>query len=176
MVRPVRRIVTANDEHGLSHVLIDATAANIQGALTELWHTDGMPASNGGRRDNAAGWSGLEPPRGGALFRFFEVAPEAVEEALPPAERERLRTERFAAIKAAHCRPDTRRHPAMHKTSTTDYIILLAGRITLVLDRGEVDLQPFDVVVQRGSNHAWVNRGGENALLMAVLVDAGIDG
>ena len=29
MVRPVRRIVTANDEHGLSHVLIDATAANI---------------------------------------------------------------------------------------------------------------------------------------------------
>ena len=64
----------------------------------------------------------------------------------------------------------------MHKTSTTDYIILLAGRITLVLDRGEVDLQPFDVVVQRGYNHAWVNRGDENALLMAALVDAGIDG
>jgi len=45
-----------------------------------------------------------------------------------------------------------------------------------VLDRGEVDLQPFDVVVQRGSNHTWVNRAGENALLMAVLVNAGLGG
>ena len=129
MVRPARRIVTASDEHGLSHVLIDAAATNVQGALTELWHTEGMPASNGGTRDNAAGWSGLEPPRGGALFGFFEVAPEAVEEGVPPAERERLWAERFAAIKAAHCRPDTRCHPAMHMTSTTDYIAL-PGRIT----------------------------------------------
>ena len=170
----MRQIVTGNDEYRLSYVLIDATAANIRGTLTELWHTDSMPASNAGTRDNAANWSGLEPPRRGALFRFFEVAPEVVEEGVPPAERERLWAERIAAIKAAHCRPDTRRHPAMHKTSTTDYIILLAGRITLILDRGEVELRPFDVLVQRGANHAWVNRGGKNALPMAVLVDAGV--
>jgi quercetin dioxygenase-like cupin family protein len=60
----------------------------------------------------------------------------------------------------------------MHKSKTTDYIILLKGQITLMLDDGEVDLQPLDVVVQRGTNHAWVNRGTEDALLMAVLVDA----
>jgi uncharacterized cupin superfamily protein len=60
----------------------------------------------------------------------------------------------------------------MHKTPSVDYIILLSGEITLVLDDGEVDLKPFDAVVQRGTNHAWVNRGSEPALLMAVLVSA----
>jgi quercetin dioxygenase-like cupin family protein len=60
----------------------------------------------------------------------------------------------------------------MHQSPTTDYIILLKGKITLVLDTEEVDLQPLDVVIQRGTNHAWVNRGTEDALLMAVLVDA----
>ena len=45
----------------------------------------------------------------------------------------------------------------------------MKGKITLVLDTEEVDLQPFDVVIQRGTNHAWVNRGTEDALLMAVL-------
>jgi uncharacterized cupin superfamily protein len=60
----------------------------------------------------------------------------------------------------------------MHKSKTTDYIILLSGQITLMLDDGEVDLKPLDCVVQRGTNHAWINRGEEDALLMAVLVDA----
>ena len=67
---------------------------------------------------------------------------------------------------------DTTRHETMHKSPTTDYIVLLSGEITLLLDTEERDLKPFDVVVQRGTNHAWVNRGTEDALLMAVLVDA----
>ena len=60
----------------------------------------------------------------------------------------------------------------MHKTRTVDYIILLSGRVTLLLDDDEADLEPFDVVVQRGTNHAWVNHGEETALLIAVLIDA----
>ena len=51
MVRAVRRIVTGNDEHRLSHVPIDATAAYMQRTLTELWHTDSMQASNAGTSD-----------------------------------------------------------------------------------------------------------------------------
>jgi quercetin dioxygenase-like cupin family protein len=62
----------------------------------------------------------------------------------------------------------------MHKTETIDYIILLKGDITLILDEEEVDLKPFDVVVQRGTNHAWVNNGNEPALLIAVLVDSNV--
>jgi quercetin dioxygenase-like cupin family protein len=43
-----------------------------------------------------------------------------------------------------------------------------------MLDEEEVDLKPFDVVVQRGTNHAWVNNGNEPALLIAVLIDSDI--
>ena len=60
----------------------------------------------------------------------------------------------------------------MHKTRTVDYVVLLSGQLTLLLDRGEVKLKPFDVVVQRGTNHAWVNNGKEPAILAAVLIDA----
>jgi quercetin dioxygenase-like cupin family protein len=60
----------------------------------------------------------------------------------------------------------------MHKTKSVDYIILLSGEVTMLLDEGEVDLKPFDVVIQRGTNHAWVNRGAEPALLAAILIDA----
>jgi len=75
-------------------------------------------------------------------------------------------------IGAAHHRIDTTKHPAMHKTETIDYIILLKGDVTLILDQEEVDIKPFDVVVQRGTNHAWVNNGSDPALLIAVLIDS----
>ncbi len=60
----------------------------------------------------------------------------------------------------------------MHTTRTVDYIIVLSGRVTLLLDKGEVELKPFDVVVQRGTNHGWVNRGTEPAVMAAILIDA----
>ena len=62
----------------------------------------------------------------------------------------------------------------MHKTETIDYIVLLKGDVTLILDEEEVNLNPFDVVIQRGTNHAWVNNGTEPALLIAVLIDSNI--
>jgi quercetin dioxygenase-like cupin family protein len=60
----------------------------------------------------------------------------------------------------------------MHLSSTVDYIVLLRGRVKLVLDKDETVLNPFDVVVQRGTNHAWVNLEETPALLLAVLIDA----
>ena len=62
----------------------------------------------------------------------------------------------------------------MHKTETIDYIILLKGDVTLLVDKDEVELKPHDVVVQRGTNHAWINKGSEPALLIAVLIDSKI--
>jgi mannose-6-phosphate isomerase-like protein (cupin superfamily) len=172
MLQPVRRIVTANDPEGRSKVLIDGHASNTIGVLTELWLTDRTPASNEGVFDNATKSAQLEPPRHGTLFRYFQIAPESLTSDLPKEERYRLAREWFAEMKGSHLQPDTTKHPAMHRSKTTDYIILLKGKITLMLDTEEVDLQPLDVVVQRGTNHAWVNRGTEDALLMAVLVDA----
>jgi hypothetical protein len=60
----------------------------------------------------------------------------------------------------------------MHTTSTIDYVVVLKGRVTLLLDEGEVSLAPFDVVVQRGTNHYWLNQDSEPALLLGVLLDA----
>ena len=62
---------------------------------------------------------------------------------------------------AEHALVDRARHPAMHKTETVDFIILLSGQITLLLDEADVPMKPFDVVIQRGTNHAWVNTGDE---------------
>ena len=33
-------------------------------------------------------------------------------------------------------------------------------------------MKPFDVLIQRGTNHGWVNYGSGPALLVAVPIDA----
>jgi hypothetical protein len=59
----------------------------------------------------------------------------------------------------------------MHTTPTLDYVILSSGEISLLLDHGEpVPLKPFDAVVQRATNHFWINSGITPALLMSVMV------
>ena len=60
----------------------------------------------------------------------------------------------------------------MHTTSSIDYVVVLKGRVTLLLDADEVELSPFEVVVQRGTNHYWLNYGAEPAFLLGVLLDA----
>ena len=71
----------------------------------------------------------------------------------------------FPEMEAAHTRMDTRRHPAMHKSKTLVYIVVLSGEVKLLLDEDEVDLKPLDVVVQRATNHAWVNTGSKSTCL-----------
>ena len=176
MLRPVRRIVTINDANGKSGVMIDDTAKNTITVLTELWITEAGKHDHLDGIDHAARSNQLEPPKGGTLFRYFEIMPESEYAHLSEAEKQQAAHDWFAAMNGAHLRPDTSKHPAMHKSTTTDYIILLKGEITLVLDKEERTLQPLDCVVQRGTNHAWVNRGKEPALLMAVLVDDGSHG
>ncbi len=112
----------------------------------------------------------LSPPVGGTKFRYFQINPTP--EGVPADLIEAATAAAFEKMGAAHHRVDTTRHPAMHKTKTIDYIILLKGDVTLLLDEEEVDLKPFDVVVQRGTNHAWVNNGSETALFIAVLIDS----
>ena len=63
------------------------------------------------------------------------------------------------------------RHPMMHRTETVDYAVVLEGEITLILDDGELDLKAGDVVIQRGTSHAWSNRSGKNVKMLYVLMD-----
>ena len=114
----------------------------------------------------------LSPEANGTKFRYFEIQPTP--ENIPREKLEEAAAIAFEKIGAAHERIDTSRHHAMHQTKTIDYIILLKGDVTLLLDKDEVRLKPFDTVVQRGTNHAWVNNGNEPALLIAVLIDSDI--
>lgn len=171
MLRPVRRIVTENDENGKSRVWLDGTATKTITVLTELWLTDGKPGRNETRIDMAEKSTGVAPPREGTIFRFFQLPPESLVAHLSDAERREQGRQWFADMNASDMLVDTSKHPAAHKSDTTDYIVLLSGSVTLVLDQEEVELKPLDVVIQRGTNHAWANRGTEDALLLAVLVD-----
>jgi uncharacterized cupin superfamily protein len=59
----------------------------------------------------------------------------------------------------------------MHCTATVDYAIVLEGEIYAVMDEGETLLHAGDVLIQRGTNHAWANRSGRSARIAFVLID-----
>jgi mannose-6-phosphate isomerase-like protein (cupin superfamily) len=60
----------------------------------------------------------------------------------------------------------------MHRTQTLDYVVIIEGELVLLLDDSEVTLQPGDVVVQRGTNHAWENRSDTVARAAFFHIDA----
>ena len=62
-------------------------------------------------------------------------------------------------------------HPGMHRTDTVDYAILLEGEIWAIMDDGETLMRGGDILVQRGTNHAWANRSAKNARICFVLLD-----
>jgi hypothetical protein len=174
MPKPFRRIVTANDANGRSEVHLDGPATNeLATVLTEMWVTDAGPHKHTDRVDHAAKSKSLEPPVGASVFRFVRLPPVSAFAGMTDERREQRMAGVFAAMNAPRTRRDVSKSPGMHRTGTTDYIILLSGKVRLVLDKEERDLEPFDVVIQRGTNHAWINTGDDEALLMAVLVDDG---
>jgi mannose-6-phosphate isomerase-like protein (cupin superfamily) len=64
------------------------------------------------------------------------------------------------------------RNPAMHRTKTIDYALILTGEIDMLLDDSEIHLKAGDVVIQRGTNHAWVNRGNRPCQVAFIMLDA----
>jgi hypothetical protein len=165
MLRAVRRIITGHDENGKSIILEDGPSPHVlenpdqEGrGLTDLWRTFSAPADNGGGggTDAADTQVTLAPPANGSVFRFFQVRPAAWDADIPAEERARRDAENFAKMGAGGAHDSASGQPGMHK----------------ILDDGEVDMEPLDVVIQRGTNHAWVNRGNEPAVLAGILIDA----
>ena len=175
MRTPVRRLVTGHDASGRSVFIIDGAAPHVyrrspgSAIVTELWETRSSPADNSGSAETTDHPFRLAPPKNGTVFRIIEYPPDK---------------ERLAALEAQRRQPDDGsghgqafdrskpRHPGFHKTNSVDYAIVLAGEIHALLDEGEVRLTAGDVLVQRGTNHAWSNRTDEPAVLAFVLVDA----
>ena len=173
----MRRVVTGHDEEGKSIVVLDGPPAQSigedVGGLFELWNTDGNLINTKDRIDRADDEILLSPSKNGSKFRYFQINPTP--EGVPMDILQNMAADAFEKIGASHHRIDTSKHPAMHKTDTIDYIILLEGDVTLILDKEEVVIKPHDVVVQRGTNHAWVNNGNNPALLIAVLIDSDLE-
>ena len=173
MHRCIRRVVTGHDRRGRAVVVSDGTATQILQrnnrpgvTLTNLWINDGMPAEYDGQTDTCHGPLVLQPPEGGCVFRTVEFKPENPEE-LAKLDGKSA----FAEMAAAENIVEGARHPFMHRTDSLDFAIVLQGEITMLLDDDEVHLSAGDVVIQRGTNHAWSNRGTESCTIAFVLVD-----
>lgn len=173
----LRRIVTDNDHEGRSRILIDGAAAKLiaveEAGLAEIWTAGVRPGALLDATDHLLTEDiKLEPQRGAVKVRWFTVAPDDPSKSAE--DHETAAAFGFGVIGAAHTRIDTTRHAMMHKTQTLDVVVLVKGEVDLLLDDGQAEaLKPGDVVIQRATNHAWVNKGAETALLVAVLIDAG---
>ena len=173
MAQPTRRVVTGHDASGKAVVVIDGAAPNVKlrkasgSTSTLLWVTDESPADISGGADRAQREIGVPPPPRGSIFRIVDFPPSA---ALGPVDNASLIREMGIEQGASRARPA--RHAAMHRTRSIDYAVVMSGEIDMLLDDSEVHLKAGDVLVQRGTNHAWVNRGTKPCRIAFVLVDA----
>lgn len=166
----LRRIVTGQNAEGRSYVVLDGPPAEVLAlrgheGVQEIWTLPPGPLSRTEKVDRGKGKVSLAPASHGVKLRWFTLDPARHDET--PDAYSKI----FDLIGGADARPDTTRHPAMHLTQTIDFIILLQGRVRLLLDDDERVLWPGDIVVQRGTNHAWICESDEPALLVAVLID-----
>lgn len=64
-------------------------------------------------------------------------------------------------------------HSPLHRTQSLDCVVLLHGELEMTLDSGESRvLRPREMVVQRGTRHAWRNAGERWARTLAVVLPA----
>ncbi len=164
-MKPVRRVVTGNDAQGRSAFIMDSEIGDVFGggglddfsaqgslALAELWES-GLPADNSGNRDQRRpGAFALEPSPGQMMLRIAVFPPEPPGVAKPGRGRDS--------------------HPGFHETETTDLIIVLEGEIYSMLETGETLLKAGDVLIQRGTNHAWSNRSGNPCRIAVAMLNA----
>ncbi len=176
MTRRIRRVVSGLDASGRSSVIFDGDAPShfevpgVPGqAVSFLWKTDDAPASNEGSTDAVDVPMQFPPNPRGTCFFVFEYPPLSAFDHATPAERLR-------ALQGGHSDDEandaTKKHPGMHRTDTLDYVVVISGEITVVLETGEVTLGAGDVFVDRGVYHAWENRGKVPAVFASIVIDA----
>jgi quercetin dioxygenase-like cupin family protein len=145
---PIRRVVTGHDAAHTAKAIMDGPATNAKfpssGTVsTMIWCTDTTPA------DISVG-------------EAIEDLGARILGTAPPAHGTRFAVIDFPPGNDAH----------MHRTETIDYVIVLSGQIEMDMDDSTVTLKAGEVMVQRGTNHAWANRSNEPARVAFVLIDA----
>lgn len=170
----MRRVITGDDAGGQSVVILDGGPSSEigdpnLGGLFEIWEDSASgPLDPKDHTDLGTTRPVLGPRPGNVQVRWFVIAPAP--DGVPKATLDAATRERFADFDGAHHIIDQTRHPGMHETHSIDVICLLQGDVSLILEGGETRIKPGQVVIQRGTNHAWQAHGGP-ALLLAVLID-----
>jgi hypothetical protein len=173
----IRRIVTGHDTEGNAVIqsaapptrIVDVTAHGPR--FYEIWNTQETPA----RIDRDGTEPGedkltLAPPTRGTRIRVLDIQPETAELRNMDAAEARRHFEMVGAGEAS-TRHQGAPHPFMHRTETIDYGIVLSGEIYLIVDKGEILCRQGDIIVQRGTNHAWANRSNTVCRIAFVLID-----
>ena len=153
MLKSTRRVVTGHDARGRSVVLSDAPppqnhpmlGSAIGADFHEMWsNVDTVPelTSVEAQEPNERPFTIM--PVTGHLLRILDVYP----------------------LK------DGGKRTVTHRTRTLDYVNVIEGELVLILDDSEVILKPGDVVVQRGTDHAWENRSDTIARAAFFHIDA----
>ena len=149
----VRRVVTGHDASGKAIVASDEVMNGVSAparpyiSRCEIWSTDKMPV------DNSEGAAAAAQRKGFVVRHNYVGSGQGTV----------LRITEFA--------PGAPKF--MHRTETVDYAILLEGECDLELDDGKtVHLKQGDIVVQRGTMHAWVNNGSVPCVFAFILIDA----
>lgn len=143
----VRRVVTGHDASGKAVVVQDGVARS-EKMITNmvrsvhLWATFATPDQIATESDDGAGRLSGTPPPHGGT--------------------------RFGILDIDPGNLTS----AQHQTDTIDYVICLDGSVELRLDDSVVMLEKGDVVVQRGTNHTWINAGAKTARLAFIMIDA----
>ena len=174
MAKQIRRVITGHNEEGEAVVIADDFATTILQrpnrpgvTLTNLWKEVSIPTEYEGATETVDGPLVLHPPTGGLIFRTVEFEPEDPE-VLATLDGKAA----FAEMGAGANIVEGARHPFMHRTNSVDCAIVLQGEIDMLMDKTEVHLKAGDAVIQRGTNHAWSNRGTETCIIAFVLIDA----
>lgn len=171
-----KRVVTGHDEQGLALVASSGPTPHnfplkaVPGTVFyEVWNSTNSPVLLDNGADPTAKPLQLSPSALGSLIRVVDIPPDSVQNAVSDEDAAAA----FAEIGESHAGTGTveSRHKLMHRTETLDYGIVTEGEVWLVLDQEEVHLKRGDIVVQRGTNHAWSNRTEHMARMVFILLD-----
>lgn len=172
---PVRRLVTAINARGHSYIAEDGPSparlyndARPGYCNANIWRTNGAPA-DAAAADDITAHQGVLPPQHGTVLRVIDFPPQPTD---PEEQRRQAEAVFQTMFKDAAHQAGSARHPGMHLTQTIDYAIVLHGEIVAILDEDETVMRAGDILIQRGTNHAWANRSAAMARVAFVLIDA----
>ena len=174
MSNPVRRIIADHDEHGKAVITVDGPAPNRRFreatgiTSTVLWATHSTPADAAVEGDPSLAHAAVAPPDNGTVLRIVDFPP--VKNGGAGVDNEAMLKE--MGISHAPGGAGKPRNPFMHRTRSVDYAIVLEGEIDMLLDDSEVHLKAGDVLIQKATNHAWVNNSDKPCRICFVLIDA----